>query len=207
MDSVSLARSLYSNGVPVTRILAATQLHRNQLYHAIGDLPRRQGSIDSCHVKAVLDRKSASTRALAKEIGICPESVRRILLPIRLYTRGVSIKKIIAITGIGVTKLYNRLPKESRRIKAKGDDLVAAIRNANLRETTRALAARLGVPKSTVHRIRTRDTWNETDPEEVPQIDFATKTHRCPKHGLVTTWPCVICSASVARPCRVDVLT
>jgi hypothetical protein len=67
----------------------------------------------------------------------------------------------------------------------------------------RTVAAKLGVGKSTVdyHRQKVYDAWTaqESDePDQGPTIDFVplAKPRRCPQHGLVSVWPCVICSST-----------
>lgn len=66
----------------------------------------------------------------------------------------------------------------------------------------RTVAAKLGVGKSTVdyHRQKVYDAWaQESDePDPGPTIDFVplAKPRRCPQHGLVSVWPCVICSST-----------
>jgi hypothetical protein len=67
----------------------------------------------------------------------------------------------------------------------------------------RSVARELGVGKSTVdyHRQKVYDAWaaQESDePEPFPTIEFVqlAKPRRCPKHGLVSVWPCVVCSST-----------
>ena len=66
----------------------------------------------------------------------------------------------------------------------------------------RAVAKELGVSKSAVdhHRQKVYNRWSAEEldePELYPTIDFVelAKPRRCPKHGLVRVWPCVICSS------------
>lgn len=66
----------------------------------------------------------------------------------------------------------------------------------------RSVARELGVGKSTVdyHRQKVYDAWSADEPDapdEWATIDFETlkKPRRCPTHGLVRVWPCVICSS------------
>lgn len=67
----------------------------------------------------------------------------------------------------------------------------------------RKVARQFGVCKSTVdyHRQKVYDAWaaEELDePDESPTIDFVqlAKPRRCPIHGLVRVWPCVVCSST-----------
>jgi hypothetical protein len=66
----------------------------------------------------------------------------------------------------------------------------------------RSVARVLGVGKSTVdyHRQKVYDAWSAVEPDtpdEWATIDFKKlkEPRRCPKHGLVNVWPCVICSS------------
>jgi hypothetical protein len=71
----------------------------------------------------------------------------------------------------------------------------------------RTVARELGVGKSTVSYHRQKllreneraDGWDDTDDEnDLATIDFQRlpTPQRCPVHGLLHVWPCVICSTT-----------
>jgi DNA-binding NarL/FixJ family response regulator len=67
----------------------------------------------------------------------------------------------------------------------------------------RRVAKELGIGKSTVdyHRQKVYREWDAAevsdDQTEVATIEFSrlATPKRCPTHGLVHVWPCVICSS------------
>lgn len=75
----------------------------------------------------------------------------------------------------------------------------------------RRVARELGIGKSTVdyHRQKLYREWDRADPDEeneLATIEFARlpTPQRCPVHGLLHVWPCVICSTTKHQTSRYE---
>lgn len=114
----------------------------------------------------------------------------------QLYRSGVPIKRICKVANVCPRSIYKYAlpPGEPHRISHLTDAMREEI-DESPRESTRSLARRLGVSKSTVSRYR-NSQWDEEDSdEELMGFVRLEKAWMCPHHGPVKIWPCVTCAA------------
>jgi transposase-like protein len=113
------------------------------------------------------------------------------------YRRGVLLGEICKRWNLPHFRaIYGILGDEPRRTQKVTPEDREAILNAG-RESVRAIAARFGYSKTTIHRIRTSgfDTAEIDEDADEIKIGYIETVWRCPEHGRVTVSPCPICAA------------
>jgi hypothetical protein len=121
---------------------------------------------------------------------------------LRDYHRGVKLDVILKRYRIKNVKFIYKyiLDDGTRRLHPVPPDVREAILSSEKQIGVRVLAAKFGISKTTVHRIRTSgfDHWADDDESQIDDeetVAFVPHTWRCPDHGKVTMSPCPICAA------------
>ena len=114
------------------------------------------------------------------------------------YRGGMSLDEICSRWNLPhYNAFYSKILRDGeRRVKSVPRETREAILSAE-HGSVRSLAARYGVSKTTVHRIRTSDylEWDDDDADELETVQFVDHYWRCPDHGGVNVSPCPICAA------------
>lgn len=116
--------------------------------------------------------------------------------------KGQCIRQIAADTGLPYTKLLQvarraKLKYPYRLITdAERRAVIQAVEEEDL--SIRAAARKVGVCRSGTHRIVQRRRAAYAD-HGGPVISKKVSVYRCPKHGKVNQYPCVICLAEQAK--------
>lgn len=209
MDKIAI-QQLYRSGVPIKRICQIANVCSRSIYvFALPpDEPYRTTRLTDAMRRTIRRAPHESTRKLAKRLGVSKTTISRYrnsIAPtssidkveiLKLYRSGVPIKRICKDANVSQSSIYRWVlpPNEPHRVRHLTDSMRKVIDNSP-RESSRNLARRLGVSKSTVSRYRNSQWDEEETDEELMGFVHLEKAWLCPHHGPVKIWPCVTCAA------------